>query len=53
MKARMGTDQRRLRLEREAAWRLHVLQSIQVWEVPIGQRLIGQGPQPLGWLPFG
>ena len=41
MKASMGTDQRRLRLEREAALRLHVLQGIQVGEVPVGQCFIG------------
>jgi hypothetical protein len=44
VKAGIGTDNLRLRLEREATLRLRILQCIQVLEVPIGQRLIGQRP---------
>jgi hypothetical protein len=48
----MGTDDLRLRLEREVAVCLGVLQCLQVVEVPIGESLIGQRPQPLSRLQF-
>jgi hypothetical protein len=53
MKAGMGTNDLRLRLQREAALRLRILQYIQVLEVPIGEWFVGQRPQPLGRLQFG
>jgi hypothetical protein len=49
-KVRLGTDDLRQRLQRETTLGLHGLHGVEVRDVSIGQRFIGQGPEPLGWL---
>jgi hypothetical protein len=53
MKIGVGTDDLRHPLERAAAFHLPVLQFVHVAEVAIGQCLVRQRPQSLGWLQLG
>ena len=49
----IGADYLRHPLERAPAFHLPVLQFVHVAEVAIGQRLVRQRPQSLGWLQLG